>query len=95
MIKPLALSLSLLLMPAAADAQYKNYEVTPTGRCGAQGTYGNQNFQIDCSGNSRSGQIGGRRPGVRSERPSSVRRGSTGATQSRCFVDGNGNSFCQ
>ncbi len=59
------------------------------------GTIGNRNFQIDGgSDGRRSGQIGGQRLNNRSVRPSST-PGNVGATQSRCYQDGNGNTFCQ
>ncbi|OQP86271.1 hypothetical protein BTR14_11285 [Rhizobium rhizosphaerae] len=94
MFKTIALCLTLAATPIAAQAQYKNYEVTPTGRCGAQGTYGNQNFQLDCSGTSRSLQLGGAKVDSQRLPPAARRNNNAGKTHSRCYVDGNGTSYC-
>lgn len=59
------------------------------------GTLGNRNFEIDDqSYGQASGQIGGRAISNREARPS-VTPGNVGATQSRCYADGNGNTYCQ
>lgn len=78
--------------PALAQ-QYRNLEIQPNGTGGYMGTYGNRNFDIDTQ-NGVQGHVGGRRPGVITERPSQ-RRGSVGATQNNCVVDGNGNAICR
>jgi hypothetical protein len=87
--------LACLIGFTEASAQYRNYEASPNGSGGIQGTYGNQNFDIDGqSYGNASGQVGGERPGVRQVRPSQT-PGNFGATQRRCFVGENGNTFCQ
>ena len=86
-------ALFLGICSSASAQQYRNYEVTPDGYGGAQGTYGNQNFEFNGQSGNSSGHVGGRRPGVQSERPSRT-PGNVGATQRRCFVDGNGQSVC-
>jgi hypothetical protein len=86
-------ALALMFWAGVAQAQYRNYEVTPNQSGGAHGTYGNENFEIDRSTGDVSGHIGGRRPGTLSERPSQT-PGNIGATQSRCYVDGEGRSAC-
>ncbi|WP_210271302.1 hypothetical protein [Rhizobium sp. RM] len=89
-----ATAIALAVGSGAHGQQYKNLEVTPDGRGGAHGTYGNQNFEIyRGSGQPPSGHMGGNRLGTRTERPTQ-QRGNRGATQNSCFVDGNGNSFC-
>ncbi len=90
------LLLPLLLLLSASPSlaqQYRNYEVQPNGYGGYTGTYGNRNFDIGTRDDNQ-GHIGGRRPNVLTERPS-TRRGSVGATQGNCLVDGNGNAFCR
>lgn len=77
---------------AVADGARENF----TGsRRGTQGTIGNRNFEIDDqSYGQASGQIGGRAISNRESRPS-ITNGNVGATQSRCYADGNGNTYCQ
>jgi len=83
----------MLFSASSVSAQYRNYEVQPNGTGGYRGTYGNQNFDTGIQ-NDDAGHIGGRRPGVVTERRS-MRRGSIGATQKNCVVDGNGFAFCR
>ncbi len=82
---------ALLLAASTADAQYRNLEVERGITGGYSGTFGNQNFEI---GPGDSSQFGGRRPGVIEGRAPRT-KGNVGATQRRCFVDGNGNAACQ
>ena len=64
-------------------------------RHGTQGTIGNRNFEIDeQSYGQTSGQIGGGAISNQESRPS-ITNGNVGATQSRCYADGNGNTYCQ
>lgn len=84
----------LLLFSEPSNAQYRNLEVGPNGTGGLMGTYGAQNFDIDTQSGEVQGHIGGTRPNLRQERPSRT-RGNVGATQRRCYVDGNGVSFCR
>lgn len=91
------LSAAILLFAAmAADtsAQYRNFESEPNTTGGYTGTLGKQNFDVDISNGEVSGHIGGQRPGVVTQRKS-ARPGHIGATQRRCYVDGNGNAYCE
>jgi len=64
-------------------------------RRGTAGTLGNRNFEIDDqSYGQASGHIGGRAISNQRARPS-VTQGNVGATQSRCYADGNGNTYCR
>ena len=70
-------------------------ENVTVNRRGSAGTIGNRNFDIDAdSYGQASGQIGGRAISNQESRPS-ITRGNVGATQSRCYADGNGNTYCQ
>jgi hypothetical protein len=76
----------------AVDGTRQNFQ---SNRRGTQGTYGNRNFEIDPqSYGQASGHIGGRSISNQAVRPS-VTDGNVGATQSRCYADGDGNTFCQ
>ena len=66
-----------------------------SNRRGTAGTLGNRNFEIDeQSYGQASGHIGGRAISNQRARPS-VTQGNVGATQSRCYADGNGNTYCR
>lgn len=84
---------AILLAASPVAAQYRNYEAQPNGYGGYTGTYGNQNFDTGI-GYGDSTQVGGRRPGVVTERRS-LRRGNVGATQRNCVVDANRNAYCR
>lgn len=77
---------------AAADGTRENF----TGnRRGTAGTLGNRNFEIDAESHGQaSGHIGGRAISNQRARPG-ITGGHVGATQSRCYADGNGNTYCQ
>lgn len=86
----------LLALPAGAalSQQYRNLEVTPDGRGGGHGSYGGRNFEYRRDyGQPPTGHIGGRSLGTLHERPART-PGNTGATQRRCYVDGNGQAIC-
>lgn len=77
---------------AVANGTRENFT---SNRRGTEGTIGNRNFEIDDqSYGQASGQIGGRAISNRESR-SSITNGNVGATQSRCYADGNGNTYCQ
>lgn len=104
----LALSVLLLAAPGLAQARVVCDPVSQTcavandtrenftvNRRGNAGTIGNRNFEIDAdSYGQASGQIGGRAISNQESRPS-ITNGNVGATQNRCYADGNGNTYCQ
>lgn len=68
--------------------------VTIDRRAGS-GTVGNRNFEIDAeSYGQASGHNGGRAISNQAARPG-LTQGNVGATQSRCYADGNGNTYCR
>lgn len=70
-------------------------ENSTSNRRGTEGTIGNRNFEIDeQSYGQASGQIGGGSISNLESRPS-ITSGNVGATQSRCYADGNGNTYCR
>lgn len=107
-MKPTLLLIALLLFPVPATAgvvcnaesglcvftRDGNENVT-VDRRGRSGTIGNRNFEIDAqSYGQASGHVGGRAISNQAARPS-VTQGNVGATQSRCYADGNGNTYCR
>jgi hypothetical protein len=77
---------------AIANGARENFT---SNRRGTEGTIGNRNFEIDeQSYGQASGQIGGSSISNHESRPS-ITNGNVGATQSRCYADGYGNTYCQ
>lgn len=75
---------------AALSQQYRNLEVTPDGRGGASGTYGNQNFDVSPD-YSRPNNRRSMAP-VIAVPPNNA---TGGKTRKSCYVDGNGTAICR
>lgn len=78
----------LMGLCASAEAQqYQNFEITPDGRGGAQGTLGGRNFEV-YRNNNRPPASGRVAPDTRRERRNAVPRQT-------CIVDAAGQTRCK
>lgn len=74
------------LSAGAHAQQYQNYEVTPDGRGGAQGTIGGRNFEIYRNYD---------RPPANRASPDTRRELRRAAPQQTCIVDTEGRTRCR
>ncbi len=78
----------LMGLPASASAQqYQNFEVTPDGRGGAQGTIGGRNFEVYRNYD--------RPPASRSNSTDKRREYRNAVPQQTCIIDAEGRTRCK
>ena len=78
----------LMCLPASASAQqYQNFEVTPNGRGGAQGTVGGRNFEVERNYD--------RPPAGRSNSTDTRRESRNAVPQQTCIIDAEGRTRCK
>ncbi|KJF69055.1 hypothetical protein [Rhizobium nepotum] len=79
-----------IMMSVAASApaqQYQNFEVTPDGRGGAQGTIGGRNFEVQRNYD--------RPPASRRASPDTRRELQRPLPQQTCIIDAEGRTRCR